>query len=258
MIYFFNKYNSTGNDFIIVDNRERSFKFNHSYIKKICDRKFGIGADGFILLENSLVADYFVNYYNSDGFPSSFCGNGSLCSTHFAYTKGIINGAGLFETREGVFECKIDKTNASISLIDVDKFDVDSDKIILNTGSPHYVVFCDRLNMLNVNKIGKEIRFRNEFSPKGINVTFVEKNKDYLFIRTFERGVDAETLSCGTGAVAAVLSAWIRKYIDIQSLRVKTNGGILNVSFDVQNDKFTNIYLSSHIEQVFEGKITKS
>ena len=257
MTYSFNKYNSTGNDFVIIDNRHSSFELGQEFIQKICNRNFGIGADGLILLEKSLVSDYFVNYYNSDGLPSSFCGNGSLCTTHFANSLGIIDSSGAFETREGVFKCNIDKFNVSVSLTDVNEFKVDSDKIIVNTGSPHYVIFCDKLNQLDVNQRGKEVRFLNEFNPKGINVTFVEINKDFLFIRTYERGVDAETLSCGTGAVAAVISAYIRGYISVTSISVKTNGGILGVSFNVKNNKFTNIYLSSRIEKVFEGNITK-
>ena len=251
----FSKYNSTGNDFVIIDNRLNTFKKEANYISRICNRQFGVGADGLILLEESKSSNYFMNYFNSDGFPSTFCGNGSLCCAHFADKLNVINKRGSFETREGVFNCFVNNDDASISMSNVSNFDIRSEHVVINTGSPHYVVFVDDLDIIDVNALGKKIRFSKEFYEDGINVTFTNITNNKISIRTFERGVEAETLSCGTGAVAAVMSAILRNLISAQSIDVLTKGGVLNVSLKFDNSSFSNILLSSFISTSFQGKL---
>ena len=252
-MHSFHKYNSTGNDFVIIDNRSKLFLPEPNYIRRICNRNFGVGADGLILLESSQSTDYFINYFNSDGFPSTFCGNGSLCCAHFANGLNVIKDEGSFETREGVFQCSVEKNHVSISMQDVLDFELNEDHVIINTGSPHYVVFVDDLNIIDMNVIGKKIRNKKEFYQDGINVTFANFQNKQLYIRTYERGVESETLSCGTGAVAAVMTAALRDYISVNSIDVVTGGGVLNVAFKLHNSRFLNIVLSTNLSSVFKG-----
>ena len=273
----YSKYNSCKNDFIIIDNRQLLFPLNGGkwtkyplnqedsaqlYIKSLCDRDYGIGADGLILLSippkgsNCL---YHMSYFNSDGRLSSFCGNGSMCCAHFASTLGISssdkNSSGYFHTNEGVFyfESNVHNFNTKISLVDVQDFSIDDHGIFINTGSPHYVIFKHKIDKLNVHEAGRKIRYSQRFEKEGVNVTFASFVNKKLSIRTYERGVESETLSCGTGAVAAALSASIYKFTLDKHILVHTKGGILNVSFDNQIDNFSNIYLESVVEKNFEG-----
>ena len=254
-MHSFYKYNSTGNDFVVIDNRSKLFLHEPNYIRRICNRNFGVGSDGLILLERSQSADYFINYFNSDGFPSTFCGNGSLCCAHFANSIDIIEDEGSFETREGLFQCSVENNHVSISMQDVLDFELNEDHVIINTGSPHYVVFVDDLNIIDVNVIGKKIRNKKEFYQDGINVTFATLQNKKLSIRTYERGVESETLSCGTGAVAAVMTAALRDYISTKSIDVVTVGGVLNVAFQLHNLRFSNIVLSTDLSNVFKGQL---
>jgi diaminopimelate epimerase len=254
-MHSFYKYNSTGNDFVVIDNRSKLFLPEPNYIRRICNRNFGVGADGLILLERSQSADYFTNYFNSDGFPSTFCGNGSLCCAHFANIIDVIEDEGSFETREGLFQCSVENNHVSISMQDVLDFELNEDHVIINTGSPHYVVFVDDLNIIDMNVIGKKIRNKKEFYQDGINVTFATLQNKKLSIRTYERGVESETLSCGTGAVAAVMTAALRDYISTKSIDVVTVGGVLNVAFQLHNLRFSNIVLSTDLSSVFKGQL---
>ena len=259
----FCKYNANGNDFIIIDNRKGLFLVDHDYIKKICHREVGIGADGFILLEKDFINKdvlYFINYFNSDGLPSSFCGNGSMCSAHFAVNNDITSGhkKGLFSTREGVFSFNVCEDRSSISMIDVSEFSLHNNNIIINTGSPHFVVFGLDLDSLDVNKEGKKIRFSAPFLDDGINVTFASFSNNKIHIRTYERGVESETQACGTGAVAAALSASILNMTSQRSIVVKTLGGPCLVNFEKKSEHFFNIWLSSHVEKNFEQNLTLS
>ena len=289
MATFF-KYNSCGNDFIIMDNRDETFSISTNYIKKLCDRKFGIGADGFILLEKDESADYFMNYFNSDGLMSSFCGNGNLCCGHLAYHLGILNkkNKGTFSTREGVFDLQVDDHNISISMPDVLDYIIstkDFQHFIINTGSPHYISFRDSVDKIDINKEGRMIRNSPLYIKEGINVTFVASSlfpsvktmnladQSVISIRTYERGVESETLSCGTGVVAAALSEIIyyAGFLDSDKIKnslhhatkVKTLGGILNVDFkcdykknnELVNFNFSDIILSNRVNMVFQGHL---
>lgn len=288
----FSKYNSCGNDFIIVDNRQLVFPLKNQefscsflekkhYIESICDRKKSIGADGFILLcatpekaskpaVNYLFQPasdsirltnqslYVMVYFNSDGNVSSFCGNGSMCCAHFAATLGLCadnSDTGTFIHRNGLFsfDTNINNGKTRISMVNVKDYHIDQEGILMDTGSPHYVLFVPNLDSVDVNSEGEKIRYSNRFSAKGVNVTFASFIEDKLFIRTYERGVERETLSCGTGAVAAALSASIYNLISDNTIAVQTKGGLLEVSFKKNNKSFTGISLESVVEKNFEG-----
>ena len=279
-IYFmlpFSKYNSCGNDFIIIDDRDLLFPINGGswtkypendiqsgqlYINSLCDRKKGIGSDGLILLQPSTVKSkylYHMAYFNSDGLLSSFCGNGSMCCAHFASIKGLAGEGprchGHFHTTQGIFSFQSNIINhkTTISMIDVAIFQIDHEGIYINTGSPHYVLFKDSIDKINVNKEGADIRYSQRFKEEGVNVTFASYENQQLSIRTYERGVERETLSCGTGAVAAALCAYINQLTSKNSISVQTQGGILYVSFKKRLNIFVDIYLESTVEKNFEG-----
>ena len=255
----FSKYNSCGNDFIIIDNRKNIFPTENRYIKKLCDRHLGVGSDGLILLEEDPEVNYFMNYFNSDGFPSSFCGNGSMCCAHFASTIGLLNnielGIGSFRTREGIFSFKSDikSKKTTISMVDVVSFDKNNTRLLINTGSPHYVTFKSNLKNINIHREARKIRYSRQFYEDGINVTFVEFLNSNLFIRTYERGVEAETLSCGTGAVAAALATLIYDINQKTSIIVTTIGGLLKVQCKVLVHGFSDITLESVVQKEFES-----
>jgi len=260
----YSKYSSCGNDFIVIDNRKNVFCINNVYIQELCNRKTGIGSDGLILLSSDSMYSYFMSYFNSDGYESSFCGNGSMCCGHFALSLGVFGdtnvGKGVFRTNEGVFNVSADLNGvngfgvASISMIDVVNFEIIDDDLVMNTGSPHYVRFVSNLNSLDVEKIGRTIRYGKKFEKEGVNVTFVSYENHQVFIRTYERGVEGETLSCGTGAVAAALFMRIKKKILTDHVIINTSGGQLNVSFTYNESSFINITLeSAYINRSFDG-----
>ena len=269
----YTKYNSCGNDFIIVDNRQNIFvksklvdfvNDSQSYIKKICDRHHGIGADGFILLENpnNKKNSYKMTYYNSDGLVSTFCGNGSMCCANFAARilgddkKDFFSG--VFETSQGefFFKSNFESFETKISMIDV--FDIHTNDIgkVVDTGSPHIVIYNEKIDSIDVDFEGHHIRNSNIFKKNGINVTFTNIKKNKIFIRTYERGVESETLSCGTGAVAAVLCSFDEGLISENNVDVFTRGGVLNVSFEKNTRNiFTNIVLKSIVKREYEAAL---
>ncbi len=269
----YTKYNSCGNDFIIVDNRQNIFvksklvdfvNDSQSYIKKICDRHHGIGADGFILLENpnNKKNSYKMTYYNSDGLVSTFCGNGSMCCANFAARilgddkKDFFSG--VFETSQGefFFKSNFESFETKISMIDV--FDIHTNDIgkVVDTGSPHIVIYNEKIDSIDVDFEGQHIRNSNIFKKNGINVTFTNIKKNKIFIRTYERGVESETLSCGTGAVAAVLCSFDEGLISENNVDVFTRGGVLNVSFEKNTRNiFTNIFLKSIVKREYEAAL---
>ena len=260
----FLKYNSAGNDFIMIDNRLKNFPKRTEFIRQLCDRNFGIGADGLILLESDQKTHYFMHYFNADGQLASFCGNGSMCCAHFAKSLNLLSKSGtesqgFFSTHEGVFEIKLNGDQVDLAMPDVSKFLIKDGVVIIDTGSPHYVIFTSQLKKIDINKEGAQIRYSSKFSNDGINVTFVESVEDSIFIRTYERGVEAETLSCGTGVVASVLSLFLAKMILSQhEVIVNTAGGVFSVSYhyDAQLKLFSNIKLSNKVNRVFKGQIT--
>ena len=255
----FFKYQGTGNDFVIIDNRNgHDLKLSTEQIKKLCDRKFGIGADGLMLLNEKAGYDFEMVYYNSDGREGSMCGNGGRCLIKFADNIGIQKEIYKFMATDGEHEAKID-TNGIVCLKmnDVDVIVNHHGDFMVDTGSPHYVKLVPQLATYDVYKKGREIRYSREFEKEGINVNFVEQldEPDKIFVRTYERGVENETLSCGTGVTAAAIVCYHNEN-GFNEVEVKTPGGRLNVEFDrIDDGKFRNIWLCGPAERVFDGLI---
>ena len=247
----FYKYQGTGNDFVLLDNREHLYDaLTSDQIKFLCDRHFGIGADGLMLLNSSQDFDFEMKYYNSDGNESSMCGNGGRCITAFAKDLGIISSKAVFNAIDGRHEAAIDDMN------DVNGILVNETYTELNTGSPHYVHFTDYVDEMDMKKEGKLIRYSPKYKDEGINVNFVEKLSDSsIFVRTYERGVEDETLSCGTGVTASAI-AFKADAIGAQHVKVNTLGGDLEVFFTIENKNAVHdVVLGGKAEFVFEGSI---
>lgn len=255
MNFSFYKYQGTGNDFVIIDNRELFFpKNNTNLIAQLCDRKFGIGADGLILLENHPTLDFKMVYYNADGNQSSMCGNGGRCLVHFANYLNIIDTKAVFEAIDGVHEAHLVDGNVSLKMNDVSTFKTEKESIFLNTGSPHHVTLCDTLDQLDIQTEGANLR-HNLYGKEGANINFVQQLEENLFaVRTYERGVEAETLSCGTGVTAVALAMHIKGKSISNEIQLKTPGGDLIVRFQKEGSHYTNIYLVGPAVQVFNGK----
>lgn len=254
MLISFYKYQGTGNDFILIDNRDSSFpKENTELVKKICDRRFGIGGDGLILLENHQELDFQMIYYNSDGNESTMCGNGGRCIVAFAHFLTIFNDKTKFNAIDGVHEAEISGNQVRLKMKNVFEIKQVNSDYELDTGSPHYVKLVENLDILDVYQEGKKIRNSNRYQDHGINVNFVEKISDNeIFVRTYERGVEDETYSCGTGVTASSLS--LMKDNSIQKITVKTLGGMLSVEAEKTENSFENIWLEGPAIQVFNGK----
>ena len=252
----FEKYHGTGNDFILVDNRSGQFiNTGTDFIKSLCDRHFGIGADGLILLEDHPDLDYRMVYFNSDGNESSMCGNGGRCLAHFARALGIIDSSGSFEAVDGIHSVEFSHGLVKLGMNDVTDIDLQEDRAILNTGSPHVVTMTANLDALDVQEAGERIRFSEAFKKDGINVNFVEQEHDIFRVRTYERGVEAETLSCGTGVTAVALAMHLMGRTARRLVDVKTRGGKLQVAFENRDSGYGNIHLIGPAKAVFKGTI---
>ncbi len=253
----FYKYQGAGNDFILIDNREKiSHEITVQHVKKMCDRHFGIGADGLMLLNNKEGFDFEMVYFNSDGKEGSMCGNGGRCIVQFASNMGIKKNEYIFSASDGTHTAKIDlNKEVSLKMNDVTHVDFSLDHYVLDTGSPHYVKFVSDAEGVNVVADGRKIRNNKEFAEKGINVNFVQNlDDDHIFVRTYERGVEDETLSCGTGVTASALIA-AHNDNGFNHVDVKTKGGNLNVEFDkISDSEFKNIWLSGPATFVFSGE----
>lgn len=254
----FSKYQGTGNDFIMLDNLNG--QYDHLSIKQIqfmCDRRFGIGADGLIKINAHDTLDFEVDYYNSDG-SKSFCGNGARCSVAFAESLGIPVQETVFLGIDGIHKALKNKEIISLEMGDVTNLEMRKKDYIIHTGSPHYVHFVSDITLIDVVEFGKEIRYSPEFNREGINVNVVEIiGSNELMVNTYERGVEDETFSCGTGVTACVLAfADQTEMFGNHMVLVKVKGGELNVSFS-QTEKgvFTNIQLIGPGEFVYSGEI---
>lgn len=256
----FYKYQATGNDFVMIDNRNSTFpKQDNILIKNLCDRRFGIGADGLILLESDGNYDFRMIYYNANGLEGSMCGNGGRCCVAFAKQIGIIKDNTTFIATDGEHNANIEGDTVSLKMIDVDSISINKDdnSYFLDTGSPHHVEFYDNIKDIDVQKKGEKIRYGAPYSEEGTNVNFAKKLKNNLIeVRTYERGVEDETLSCGTGVTAVAISAYKAGIIKENTVNIKTKGGDLRVEFCVsENGKFDNIYLKGIAKSVFYGQI---
>ena len=252
------KYQGTGNDFVMIDNRLQTFpKENTALIEKLCDRRFGIGADGLILLENDQSTNFKMVYYNSDGNQSSMCGNGGRCLVAFAKKLNIINDKTTFIAIDGLHHATIDENEmVSLQMKNVDEVKIHDNYVFLNTGSPHHVQFVDDLPHFDVKNEGAKIRYSDLYGKAGSNVNFVHQIHENEFsIRTYERGVEGETLSCGTGATAVAIAMNVIGKTNSNNIIINVEGGKLEVSFIKENGVFRNVCLKGPAEFIFETNI---
>jgi len=250
----FYKYQGTGNDFVLIDNRQQKFpKNNTTLVAQICDRKFGVGADGLILLEQHPSKDFSMIYFNADGNQSTMCGNGGRCIVHFAAFLGIIETKTDFMAIDGTHHATLQGDTVALIMKDVTHIENHRQHSFLNTGSPHHVELVTNLEDINVVEKGRALRY-NHYGPLGANINFVSKIAEDTFgVRTYERGVEDETLSCGTGVTAVALAMFDTNQTTLTKLHLKTTGGDLSVCFDKKDQTFTNIALSGPAIQVFNG-----
>ena len=252
----FSKYQGTGNDFVIIDNRNGNVKLTSENVKHLCDRRFGIGADGLILLNTKLEYDFEMVYFNADGNKSSMCGNGGRCITQFAYDLGIHKDTYHFLAVDGTHAATFgDHEWIHLKMKDVPNIESHLGNYIIDTGSPHYVKSVMDVWAMNVFEEGKEIRYSKEFSKEGINVNFVENTSKKIMVRTYERGVEDETYSCGTGVTASAL-VFAHNDNGFNRVDVQTKGGHLAVEFDKTGEQsFENIWLCGPAVFVFKGVV---
>lgn len=256
----FSKYQGTGNDFVLIDNRTNQFNSkDFRLIEKLCDRRFGIGADGLMLLEKEENYDFRMRYYNSDGKEGSMCGNGGRCIVAFAYRLGVVSEQAKFIAIDGEHEAKIQENvegiQVSLKMIDVAEIEQGNDYFYLNTGSPHFVRFIpDHINFDTFTE-GKKIRYNSRFAEVGTNVNFVSIQDQQINVSTYERGVEDETYSCGTGVVASAISA---SFLSQKNrFKITTKGGNLEVYFNkISDQKIEDIWLVGPATLVFNGTFT--
>ena len=254
----FYKYLGTGNDFVILDNRNGEFSnLTTKQVHRLCDRRFGVGGDGLMMLNNKAGYDFEMLYYNSDGNPGSMCGNGGRCMIRFVSNMGMHKYTYKFFASDGEHEAEIDQHNViRLKMNDVKEIEEHSSYILLNTGSPHLIKFATDVINVDVVETGREIRYSKKFSAEGVNVNFVESiGEDSIFVRTYERGVEDETLSCGTGVTASALVS-AHNPLGFNRVDVETPGGKLSVEFNKLSDtEFDNIWLCGPAEFVFTSDI---
>ncbi len=254
----FYKYEGTGNDFVMVDNRELFFpKDDHQLVKHLCNRRFGIGGDGLILLENDFHADFKMVYYNSDGNQSSMCGNGGRCIVAFAKKLGIVENHTSFLAVDGLHEATVtDDDMVSLKMNAVSTIETHPNYTFLNTGSPHHIALVEDLKQIDVKKLGSQIRYSELYGDEGSNVNFAQQIGPNKFaIRTYERGVEDETLSCGTGATAVAIAMHRNGQTSSQQVEIEVEGGTLEVSFSKNDDVYEEVCLKGPATFVFKGSI---
>ena len=255
-IKFF-KYQGTGNDFVMIDDRSESFDLeNHKLIARLCRRRFGVGADGLILIKNHDQADFEMIHYNADGYLTSLCGNGSRCAVQFTHQLKMIKNKCSFMTVEGILKAKIEDGLVHLKMPDIVGIESHKNHYFLNTGSPHHICFVDDIDNYDVFNQGKKIRNGAPYHTEGTNVNFVKSiSEDQIFVRTYERGVEDETFSCGTGVTAAALVQGLKG--SNSPIKVLTLGGELQISFEKDTgSEFKNIHLIGPATLVFSGKIS--
>lgn len=256
MIHF-EKYQGTGNDFVMLDNRKGEFdEINSETISKLCDRRFGIGADGLIWVKKHDSHDFEMRYFNADG-SRSFCGNGARCAVMFAKSLGLFENSVSFTAIDGVHEASIEEGIVHLKMNDVSFIDRDGEAFVIHTGSPHYIEFVNDLEKVDILSLGKKIRFSEKYKKDGINVNLLSKRNTGISLLTYERGVENETLSCGTGATAAAIAlVFSENKRGAFEIPVEVKGGHLSISGIFDGRAFTNVFLSGPAEKVFDGSIT--
>ena len=257
MVIQFYKYEGCGNDFVIIDERSGELQLSESQIAAICDRRFGIGADGVLLLGNHAEYDFQMVYFNADGSRATMCGNGGRCLSAFAHKMNAMGDKGKFIADDGPHTAEIQWiedtiTQVAISMKDATPQEVSAQHIFINTGTPHYVLFVDDIETADVVETGRKIRNNSQFAPTGTNVNFVQLAPGEIFVRTYEKGVEEETLACGTGVTASAMAASLRT--GFTDFDVKARGGNLHVSFDKKEHTFTNVILTGPARLVYTGE----
>lgn len=251
----FFKYQGTGNDFVMIDNRDLQFKQdNIELINRLCDRRFGIGADGLILLNPSDTYDFTMVYYNADGNESTMCGNGGRCLVAFAHDLGVIENTTTFDAVDGLHNATIENGLVNLQMIDVDEISINSTYAYLNTGSPHHVQLVENIGEYDVFNNGKTIRNGAPYFEEGTNVNFAEAINDTTFrVRTYERGVEDETLACGTGVTAVAIAMFEQNITNSNQIKLLVEGGELEVSFNKNENVFQDVFLKGPAKFVFKG-----
>lgn len=254
MTKFF-KYQGTGNDFVMIDNREGGFDDSIKNVEFLCNRRFGIGADGLILIENANGFDFRMKYFNADGKEGSMCGNGGRCAVKFAFDLNIFENQTSFIAVDGPHFATLESKEVSLGMIDVEEISDEDNGYFLNTGSPHLIIFSKDLDNLDVKTQGAAIRYSDYWTIRGgVNVNFVEIiDTENIKVRTYERGVEDETFSCGTGVTAAAIVSSVKKGLG-KKIKIQTIGGKLQVSFTGEK-KYTEILLKGPALRVFDGEI---
>lgn len=253
----FVKYQGAGNDFVIINLMDKTadVSFSKDQIVQLCDRRFGIGADGLMLLKPHEEYDFFMDYYNSDGSGGMFCGNGGRCIVAFAKRTGVIENETTFLANDGIHQASIDAAGwVKLKMKDTDSIVPVLEGCYLNTGTDHYVQFVEDLENINVFEKGQFIRYHEALAPRGANANFVSGDTSQLVIATYERGVEDETLACGTGIVAAAIVAIKNaNQMGDSIVPVKAKGGHMEVRLSYDGKVFTNIWLCGPGKFVFEG-----
>ena len=255
----FEKYQGAGNDFIIIDNRSSKYSgLKPKHISSLCNRNFGIGADGFIMVEESKEFDFEMNYFNADGKQSTLCGNGGRCAVLFVFNHGISGKTSRFFAADGLHTAEVaSDTQVCLTMSDVAEVISVGDDWFVDTGSPHHIVKVKGIAQIDVNKMGASIRYEKRYAPDGTNVNFVEPlGGNHFSIRTYERGVENETLACGTGAVAAAICMHHTSETTESSIQIDTFGGTLQVDFNaIENGGYQDIRLTGPAAKVFSGSV---
>jgi len=258
----FHKYQATGNDFVVIDNRTSGYSFSKEQIEKICDRRFGVGADGLMLIEKHPSLDFNLVYYNSDG-SQSLCGNGSRAAVVMAATLGLLKTSTTFNAYDGAHDAELLNTGiVRLKMNDVNVVKKSGDEYFINTGSPHHLRFVNDINSYPVFEEGRKIRYSDTYAPNGTNANFIQLlDNNTIAVRTYERGVEDETLSCGTGVTAAALAASFHGYTS--PVHIKVKGGELSVEFNAVHSgpsgslpaTFHDVFLIGPAKMVFEGDL---
>lgn len=263
----FTKMSGAGNDFIVIDNYNKKINLSSVHIEKLCKRRFSIGADGLIMIEKSFKNyDFYMKFFNNDGKEAEMCGNGGRCAARFAFLKKYAGRKMEFLAKDGPHKAIITNNNiVKLKMIEPYNMKLNiklkiKNKIItgnyLNTGVPHFVIFSNDLEKLDIFNIGREIRFHKFFAPQGTNVNFIQKINDIYFIRTYERGVEAETYACGTGATASAII--INKLKNENNpVSIKAKGGLLKIYFKKDNSRYTDVWLEGNANVIYEGRLCK-
>jgi len=262
----FSKMSGTGNDFIVIDNMSKQYSLNWSEnARKLCPRRIGVGADGILLIEPCDETDFTMKIFNADGSEAEMCGNGARCAADFAYSHGIAPKQMCFKTLAGLIDARIDKDAVAIKMIDPYDMQQDIDLPVsgrnitiysINTGVPHAILFCEDVSGMEIETLGPAIRYHQHFSPAGSNVDFVEiSDKSQITVRTYERGVEAETLACGTGAVASALLSYAFRDVSGPPVHVNMPGGQLIIDFQVDDEQCHDVWLIGPVDTVYTGQI---